>query len=261
MTVPELGKRDYPVKMTIGTLAGSGTLGLLIPPSIIMIVYGVTAEQSIGRLFIAGVVPGLLLVTLFMGYTAIWSLLNKGSMPNREGRISWRERIAAIRSLGPTVALIALVIGSIYGGYATPTEAAVVGVLGALGLSAMSRSLTFESFMDGVMAAVRTSCMISFMAKSSMRACSYARAVLSWLELSSAMTSAGSMSSSSFEPKSAASSSGFSALSAHGSAAWTLRFLAFGMPIPLTRGMTCAAHIWPAQHTARGRPNPPQVPS
>ncbi|SDU45219.1 TRAP transporter large permease [Stappia sp. ES.058] len=162
MTVPELGKRDYPVKMTIGTLAGSGTLGLLIPPSIIMIVYGVTAEQSIGRLFIAGVVPGLLLVTLFMGYTALWSLLNKSSMPTPEGRISWRERIAAFRSLGPTVALIALVIGSIYGGYATPTEAAVVGVLGALGLSAMSRSLTFESFMDGVMAAVRTSCMISF---------------------------------------------------------------------------------------------------
>jgi tripartite ATP-independent transporter DctM subunit len=162
MTVPELGKRDYPIKMTVGTLAGSGTLGLLIPPSIIMIVYGVTAEQSIGRLFIAGVVPGLLLITLFMGYTAIWSLINKDAMPTREGRISWRERMMAIRSLGPTVSLIALVIGSIYGGYATPTEAAVVGVLGALGLSAMSRSLTRESFMDGVMAAVRTSCMISF---------------------------------------------------------------------------------------------------
>ncbi|WP_067222865.1 TRAP transporter large permease [Stappia indica] len=162
MTVPELSKRDYPDNMTIGTLAGSGTLGLLIPPSIIMIVYGVTAEQSIARLFIAGVVPGLLLIALFMGYTAIWSLVRRDRMPAPETAPTWRAKLAGLRNLAPAVGLIALVIGSIYGGFATPTEAAVIGVIGALALSALSGTLTRATFMDGVMAAVRTSCMISF---------------------------------------------------------------------------------------------------
>jgi C4-dicarboxylate transporter DctM subunit len=162
MSVPELTRRGYPLNMTIGTLAGSGTLGLLIPPSIVMIVYGVTAEQSIGRLFIAGVLPGLVLILLFMGYTALWSLLNKEKLPPPEPRIGFIQRIYKSRSLIPVALLIGLVVGSIYGGIATPTEAAMFGVLGALILAAFSRTLTRASFMDSLMTAVRTSCMISF---------------------------------------------------------------------------------------------------
>jgi tripartite ATP-independent transporter DctM subunit len=162
MSVPELTRRGYPLNMTIGTLAGSGTLGLLIPPSIVMIVYGVTAEQSIGRLFIAGVLPGLVLILLFMGYTALWSLLNKEKLPPPEPRVGFIQRIYKSRSLIPVALLIGLVVGSIYGGIATPTEAAMFGVLGALILAAFSRTLTWASFMDSLMTAVRTSCMISF---------------------------------------------------------------------------------------------------
>jgi len=162
ISVPELEKRGYPLNMTIGTLAGSGTLGLLIPPSIIMIVYGVTAEVSIARLFIAGVLPGLLLMTLFMGYTAIWSMLNPGKMPPADPPVPFLEKLYLSRRLIPVALLIASVVGSIYGGIATPTEAATIGVIGALILAAIGGGLTRESFMDGLMAAMRTSCMISF---------------------------------------------------------------------------------------------------
>ncbi|MBV0892554.1 TRAP transporter large permease subunit [Paracoccus sp. Z118] len=162
ISVPELQGRGYPLNLTIGTLAGSGTLGLLIPPSIIMIVYGVTAEVSIARLFIAGVLPGLLLMLLFMGYTGLWSLLNRDKMPPSDPAVPFLERIYASRRLIPVVLLIALVVGSIYGGIATPTEAATIGVIGALALAAVTGSLTWDNFMEGLMAAMRTSCMISF---------------------------------------------------------------------------------------------------
>ncbi|RYE34800.1 MAG: TRAP transporter large permease subunit [Hyphomicrobiales bacterium] len=162
ISVPELEKRGYPLNMTIGTLAGSGTLGLLIPPSIIMIVYGVTAEVSIARLFIAGVLPGLLLMVLFMGYTAIWSLLNPDKMPPAEPPVPFLEKVYRSRRLIPVALLIGSVVGSIYGGIATPTEAATIGVIGALILAAVGGGLTRASFTDGLMAAMRTSCMISF---------------------------------------------------------------------------------------------------
>ncbi|RKF13628.1 TRAP transporter large permease subunit [Roseovarius spongiae] len=162
MSVPELDRRGYPKALTIGTLAGSGTLGLLIPPSIIMIVYGVTAEQSIAHLFIGGILPGLLLIGLFMAYTGVSSILRGDSMPARDAVTRFRDKLIALRSLLPAVGLIVFVIGSIYGGFATPTEAAAVGVLGALLLSALGRALTWASFIEGVMSAVRTSCMISF---------------------------------------------------------------------------------------------------
>jgi C4-dicarboxylate transporter, DctM subunit len=162
ISVPELEARRYPLNMTIGTLAGSGTLGLLIPPSIIMIVYGVTAEVSIARLFIAGVLPGLLLMLLFMGYTAIWSLLNPGKMPPADPPVPWLEKIYRSRRLIPVALLIGSVVGSIYGGFATPTEAATIGVVGALILAAVGGGLTRETFMESLMAAMRTSCMISF---------------------------------------------------------------------------------------------------
>jgi C4-dicarboxylate transporter, DctM subunit len=162
MSVPELSKRGYSENMMIGSLAGSGTLGLLIPPSIVMIVYGVTAQQSVARLFIAGVVPGLLLVLLFMGFVALWAKLNPGKMPLPEPSMSLRDKIWNSRRLFPIVLLIIGVIGSIYGGYATPTEAAVIGVVGSLMLAAASGTLNWATFMDSLMAATRTSCMIAF---------------------------------------------------------------------------------------------------
>lgn len=162
MSVPELQKQKYPLNMTIGTLAGSGTLGLLIPPSIIMIVYGVTAEVSIARLFIAGVLPGLLLMGLFMAYTALWALFNADKMPPPEPKVPFLEKIYLSRRLIPVALLIIAVVGAIYGGVATPTEAATIGVVGALILAALGGGLTWASFMDGLMAAMRTSCMISF---------------------------------------------------------------------------------------------------
>ncbi len=161
MTLPELKAQGYSDRMAVGTLAGSGTLGLLIPPSIILIVYGVAAEVSIGRLFIAGALPGLLLVMLFMGYTAIWALLNKKELPRHDkAHVSFATKLKALRLLLPIMCLIGFVLGSIYGGLTTPTEAAALGVVGALFLAGITGSLDSESFGASLMGAVKSSCMI-----------------------------------------------------------------------------------------------------
>jgi tripartite ATP-independent transporter DctM subunit len=162
MAIPELRRRNYPERMVIGTLAGSGTLGLLIPPSIILIVYGVSAELSIARLFVAGVLPGALLIALFMGYVVVWSLINRRLAPAPEPRLPFRTKVRRAGRLIPVILLIAAVIGSIYGGLATPTEAAAFGVVGALILSAAGGSLDRKTFVDSLMGATRTSCMIAF---------------------------------------------------------------------------------------------------
>jgi C4-dicarboxylate transporter, DctM subunit len=162
ITIPELLKRGYDERMAIGSLAGAGTLGLLIPPSIIMIVYGVAADVSIARLFVAGVIPGIVLMLLFAGYIAIWAALNPEKTPAREGETTLGQKLYAARHLIPAVLLIAAVIGSIYTGVATPTEAAAIGVAGALVLAALGGSLSWTSFMQSVMGATRTSCMIAF---------------------------------------------------------------------------------------------------
>ena len=162
ITIPELLKRGYDEPMAIGSLAGAGTLGLLIPPSIIMIVYGVAADVSIARLFVAGVLPGVMLMLLFSGYIAAWALLNPARTPPRESVTSLGEKIHAARHLIPAILLIGAVIGSIYTGVATPTEAAVIGVFGALVLAAVTGSLTWTNFMASVMGATKTSCMIAF---------------------------------------------------------------------------------------------------
>ncbi|MBA3506391.1 MAG: TRAP transporter large permease subunit [Betaproteobacteria bacterium] len=162
ITVPELRKRNYDESMVVGSLAGAGTLGLLIPPSIIMIVYGVAADVSIARLFVAGVLPGMMLMLLFSGYIAGWALLNPQRTPPRTIRMSLRQKLWEGRYLIPTVLLIASVIGSIYAGIASPTESAVLGVVGALILSAVSRTLDWKTFSESVMGAMRTSCMIAF---------------------------------------------------------------------------------------------------
>ncbi len=161
MTLPELKSRGYPEDITIGTLAGAGTLGLLIPPSIIMIVYGVTANVSIAQLFIAGVLPGILLATLFSGYIVVWALLNPGKVPAAAGRTTLAQKLYASRHLIPVMLLIVLVLGSIYAGVATATEAAAFGVVGSLAISAAQGSLTRKTFADSLMGATRLYCMIA----------------------------------------------------------------------------------------------------
>ena len=161
MTLPELKARGYPEDITIGTLAGAGTLGLLIPPSIIMIVYGVTANVSIAQLFIAGVIPGVLLAALFSGYIIVWALAHPDKIPAITTRTTIAEKLFASRHLIPVMLLIALVLGSIYAGVATATEAAAFGVVGALIISATQRSLTRKTFFDSLMGATRLYCMIA----------------------------------------------------------------------------------------------------
>lgn len=161
MTLPELAKRGYPDHMVIGTLAGAGTLGLLIPPSIIMIVYGVTADVSIAKLFVAGVLPGLLLMLLFSGYIAVWAVLNPERIPAADAALSLARRLKEARHLIPVVLLIAFVIVSIYAGIATATEAAALGVVGALALAASQGALTVRTFVDSLLGATRLFCMIA----------------------------------------------------------------------------------------------------
>lgn len=160
MTLPELKKRGYPDQMAIGSLAGAGTLGLLIPPSIIMIVYGVAANVSISKLFLAGVLPGLMLGTLFMGYIIFWALLNKQKVPIEISTLSLIEKLKTSWNLIPTILLITLVLGSIYSGVATATESAAMGVAGALLLSRLEGTLTWSVFKEGVFAAARMYCML-----------------------------------------------------------------------------------------------------
>jgi tripartite ATP-independent transporter DctM subunit len=162
MSLPELERRGYDAKMSIGSLAGSGTLGLLIPPSIVLIVYGVAIDESIARLFVAGILPGLMVMVLFMTYVAAWAVANPGRIPPADPPLTWRQRLYTVRRLIPVIILIVGVIGSIYAGIATPTDAAAVGVMLALLLSRLSGTLTWKSFVAGLMGATRTSCMIAF---------------------------------------------------------------------------------------------------
>jgi tripartite ATP-independent transporter DctM subunit len=161
MSLPELVRRGYPDRIAIGSLAGAGTLGLLIPPSIIMIVYGVAAEVSIARLFIAGVLPGLMLALLFSLYLGAWALAHPRLIPPRDGDSGWRNRVESVRHLLPVVLLIAAVLGSIYSGVATATEAAALGVLGALIISAAQGSLSWQTFKDSLLGGTRLYCMIA----------------------------------------------------------------------------------------------------
>jgi tripartite ATP-independent transporter DctM subunit len=161
MTLPELKKRGYPDDITIGSLAGAGTLGLLIPPSIIMIVYGVASDTSITRLFIAGVFPGLMLAGLFMGYVIVWSLLNPEKIPLPDSDLTFKQKLYESRHLIPVVLLITLVLGSIYVGIATATEAAALGVVGALALSTVQGSMNWRTFNESLMGATRLYCMIA----------------------------------------------------------------------------------------------------
>ena len=162
MSVPELRKRNYPEQLIIGTLAGSSTLGLMIPPSLTMIVYGVTINESVVQLFMAGVFPGLVLALLFMLYVGIWAIINRKSMPAKDPELSFFQKMKNSRFLFPIFGLISFVIGSMYLGWATPTEAAAFGVLGGLFLSSLQGSLNLKAFTDSLLGATKTSCMIAF---------------------------------------------------------------------------------------------------
>jgi len=162
MSIPELRKRKYPEKLLLGTLAGSGTLGLLIPPSIILIIYGVTIEDSIAKLFMAGILPGIMLAVMFMLYVIFWSILNKKLMPKSTKNFSFVEKVQGSKQLLPVIFLITGVIGSIYTGIATATEAASLGVVGALILSFFQGTLSKETFNLSLLGATKTSCMIAF---------------------------------------------------------------------------------------------------
>ncbi len=160
ITIPELRKRNYPDRLVIGSLAGASTLGLLIPPSIIMIVYAVAADVSINKLFAAGVIPGVVFGCVMMAYNAVWSWARPDSIPADDIRMSLASRIRATAHLLPVMLLIVVVLGSIYGGFATATESAAFGVVGALVLAGFERALSWRFFVETVYGAMRTTTMI-----------------------------------------------------------------------------------------------------
>ncbi len=188
MSIPELRKRGYPEHMIIGTLAGAATLGLMIPPSLTLIVYGVSINESITRLFMAGVIPGLILAGLFMSYIVVWHFLARDQRPEPEPAMPLGRMLAESRFLIPVLGLVGVVIGSMYLGYATATEAAAVGVLGALGLAAMQGSLSWSTFTASLMGATRTSAMIAlilmgaFFLSLSMGFTGLPRALAEWID-------------------------------------------------------------------------------
>jgi len=184
ITVPELEKRNYDRNLSIGSLAGAGTLGFLIPPSMVMLVYGIIGDVSIGKLFIAGFIPGFMIVLLFCGYIFIRCLINPALAPRAEDHYTWKDRLQAIPAIAPVVFLVLLVLGSIYLGWATPTEAGGVGVVGALFFAALTRSLTWHVFKTSMINSIKTSCMIMLIVMGA----SYLSNVFGFLGITRALT-------------------------------------------------------------------------
>ena len=162
ITLNELEKRGYSKSIAMGSLAGAGTLGFLIPPSLIMIIYGVLADVSIGKLFVAGLLPGLLLATLYSFYIMGAAKIDPSIEPEIKETFTWTQKLDSLKDLVPVFSLITVILGSIYGGLATPTEAAALGVLGAVILAIYFKSFTWEIFKNATLNAVVTSTMISF---------------------------------------------------------------------------------------------------
>src|SRR5262245_58587790 len=162
VALPELLKRGYDERIAIGSLATAGTLGILIPPSITMVVYAVAADASIIRIFLAGFLPGFLLMALFSGYIVWWSLRNPSKVPAADPPTTLREKIRRSGNLIPCTVLIIFIVWVLIAGWATATECAAYGVVGSLAVAAWSRTLTWKNFWEGLMGATRTSCMIMF---------------------------------------------------------------------------------------------------
>ncbi|MBV8031866.1 MAG: TRAP transporter large permease subunit [Betaproteobacteria bacterium] len=162
VALPELKRRGYDEKTCLGSLAAAGTLGILLPPSIIMVVYAVAAEVSIIKVFLAGFIPGFVLTALFSGYIVVWALLNPGKTPQDKTTMSFSEKLYKARHLVPCTLLIVFIVWVMVIGWATATEAAAYGVLGALAIAWWSGGLTREAFWQSLMGATRLSCMIMF---------------------------------------------------------------------------------------------------
>ena len=162
VALPELKKRGYDEKLALGALATGGTLGILIPPSITMVVYAVAADASIIRIFLAGFLPGALLMALFMGYIAWWSIRHPAKVPPADPPSSFMHKLRKSGNLIPCGGLIVFIVWVLVAGYATATECAAYGVAGSLAIAAFGRSLTWRNFWEGLMGATRTSCMIMF---------------------------------------------------------------------------------------------------
>ncbi len=163
ITLTELLRRGYDRGIAVGSLAGAGTLGFLIPPSIPMIIYAVLAEESLLRLFTAGFIPGFTLVFCFMLYMAVRALLNPSIVPEHDRRMSdwsWGDRFRSLVELGPVAFLIFTVLGTMYLGIASPSEAAAIGVIGAMAVAAWQRTLTLRTIKDVLLGSVQTTCMI-----------------------------------------------------------------------------------------------------
>ena len=160
ITLAEFDKLGYDKSLAMGSLAGAGTLGFLIPPSLIMIVYAILAEVSIGKMFVAGILPGLLLAGIYSTYIVYRGIRNPEIAPQSQDCYSWQERIVGLKDLAPTMILILMVLGSIYGGVATPTEAAAIGVFGATVFACINRQMTFKIMFECLVGAVKTNAMI-----------------------------------------------------------------------------------------------------
>ena len=160
ITLPEFRKRGYDRTLCVGSLAGAGTLGFLIPPSMMMLVYGIMADVSIGKLFVAGFIPGIIIALTFSGYVMYRCVKDPELAPAGDLSYTWGDRLRSIPLLAPVIILVTIVLGSIYAGWATPTEAAAVGVAGALFFALLTKSLTWQIFKDALMGSVKTSCMI-----------------------------------------------------------------------------------------------------
>ena len=160
ITLAEFDKLGYDKRLAMGSLAGAGTLGFLIPPSLIMIVYAILAEVSIGKMFMAGILPGLLLAGIYSSYIIYRGIRNPEIAPQTQESYSWKERMVGLKDLAPTLLLILMVLGSIYGGVATPTEAAALGVLGATVFAFFNRRMNFKIMFECLVGAVKTNAMI-----------------------------------------------------------------------------------------------------
>lgn len=183
IALPELLNRKYSRSLAIGSLAGAGTLGFLIPPSMMMIVYGIAADVSIGKLFIAGIIPGIILAGCLSGYIMIRSLINK-DLTGESDRYTWEDRIKALPNLLPVILLILIVLGSIYTGWATPSEAAAVGVLGAFIIALFAKTLNKQVIKEIIMNTVKTSTMIMLIVTSA----SYLSVMVGYLQIPAQLT-------------------------------------------------------------------------
>ncbi len=184
ITVPELQKRGYDYDLSMGSLAGAGTLGFMIPPSMVMLVYGIIGDVSIGKLFIAGFIPGFMIAFLFSGYILIRCMMKPELAPTGSDSYTWQDRFQAIPAVAPVIFLILAVLGSIYLGWATPTEAGAIGVVGAIFFALVTRSLSWEVFKVSLINSVKTSCMIMLIVMGA----AYLSNVIGFLGITRAMT-------------------------------------------------------------------------